>query len=130
MGSFKFGDFQSDIDTQEYEFQLKIESDYANMTAEIEKIKSENRSDYIKGYCRAVFSFFNAVFGEGTDKKMFGDKTNMRICDDAIYSFSIALADDMKEYQEHSLEQVEAINKTFNALDTAKNNRTQRRAKK
>ena len=100
------------------------------MTAEIEKIKSENRSDYIKGYCRAVFSFFNAVFGEGTDKKMFGDKTNMRICDDAIYSFSIALADDMKEYQEHSLEQVEAINKTFNALDTAKNNRTQRRAKK
>lgn len=40
-------------------------------------------ADNIRAQCRAIFDFFNAVFGEGTDKAIFGERVNLRICMDA-----------------------------------------------
>jgi len=34
----------------------------------------------IRTQCNAIFDVFNALFGEGTDKKVFGDRVNLLTC--------------------------------------------------
>ena len=53
----------------------------------LEKVKKEaNESlklkapDTIRKQCKAIFDCFNSLFGEGTDKKIFGDRVNILIC--------------------------------------------------
>ena len=40
-------------------------------------------ADNIRIQCRAIFDFFNTIFGEGTDKAIFGEKVNLGTCMDA-----------------------------------------------
>lgn len=47
-------------------------------------IQGKRRSELIKVQCRAVFEFFNNVFGEGTDKTVFGDSVNLTTCINAF----------------------------------------------
>lgn len=69
-----------DADTAErYEQALATMSkaaDSLNNTA-------QTLSESIRSQCRAIFDFFNIIFGEGTDKKLFGDTTNLGVCMDA-----------------------------------------------
>ncbi len=46
-------------------------------------------SEAIRRQCKSVFGFFNSVFGEGTDKKIFGERVNLIRC---ISAFEEALA--------------------------------------
>lgn len=41
-------------------------------------------ADTIRRECNLVFDFFNEVFGDGTDKKVFGTKVNYGICEAAF----------------------------------------------
>ena len=43
-------------------------------------IKDLNTSEAMRVQCNAVFECFNTIFGDGTDKKIFGDKTNLLEC--------------------------------------------------
>lgn len=47
-------------------------------------IKGLSNGDIIRQECQMVFDFFNEIFGEGTDKKVFGNKTNIKICLEAF----------------------------------------------
>lgn len=38
----------------------------------------------IRKECSLVFDFFNTIFGEGTDKKVFGNRTNYKECLEAF----------------------------------------------
>ena len=38
----------------------------------------------IKQECEIVFDFFNDIWGAGTDKQVFGNKTNFRECEKAF----------------------------------------------
>ncbi|MBY6816469.1 AP endonuclease [Clostridium botulinum] len=49
-----------------------------------EKIETTNLSEIIRHECGKVFDFLNEVFGEGTDKKIFGNKTNYGECENAF----------------------------------------------
>lgn len=43
-------------------------------------------SAVIRKECEKVFYAFNTLFGEGTDKKVFGQRVNIRICLEAFAS--------------------------------------------
>lgn len=58
---------------------------------EIEKVKEESKnfegmkdSEVIRKSCNLVFDCFNNLFGPGTDKKVFGNKTNLLVCVNAF----------------------------------------------
>ncbi|WP_018592625.1 DUF6673 family protein [Terrisporobacter glycolicus] len=69
-----------DVDTSEkYEDALK-EVIQGNESLE----DNASTSQIIREQCKLVFKFFNDIFGEGTDKDVFGDKVNLRICLDAL----------------------------------------------
>lgn len=43
-------------------------------------IEGLSNGEIIRQECEMVFDFFNDVFGTGTDKKVFGNKTNFMVC--------------------------------------------------
>lgn len=51
----------------------------------------------IKQECETVFDFFNDIWGEGTDKKVFGNKTNFRECEKA---FNQVIDYSIKQFEE------------------------------
>lgn len=45
-----------------------------------EKVEGMSLSESIRTQCNIIFRVFNNLFGEGTDKKIFGDEVNLLIC--------------------------------------------------
>lgn len=60
---------------EKYEIALK-------RILEIEENPGEqlSLSSQIRKECTQVFNFFDDLYGEGTSKKIFGEKTNLREC--------------------------------------------------
>lgn len=52
--------------------------------ADIDNDDHESLADTMRKQCRLVFQFFNDLFGEGTDKEIFGSKENLGLCIDAF----------------------------------------------
>lgn len=58
-------------------------NDLGETAKELQELELSN-AESIRHQCRAIFDFFNNVFGEGTDYELFGNKTNLRICTEAL----------------------------------------------
>ena len=87
---------------------------------EVEKKGKIKASESIRLQCTSVFKLFNTIFGEGTDKKIFGGKTNLRVCLDSMEELITNMNDNQKE-----------TTKYFKTkIDKYSPNRAQRRAKK
>mgnify|MGYP003523099060 CR=1 FL=1 len=63
-------------------FDLEVAEQYEKSLAEIQNkdYNLETLSEIIKAQCTDVMNLFNELFGEGTDKKIFGNKTNLKLC--------------------------------------------------
>ena len=67
-----------DVDTAEkYEEAVKKVQKESEESKQLEDI---SLSAMIRKQCNAVFDCFNTIFGEGTDKKVFGQKVNLMTC--------------------------------------------------
>lgn len=94
---------------------IKQESErVANIEKEIAPIQDE--IEQIEAMCNVIFDFFEHIFGEGTAKKLFGNKISLTLCMDAFESF-----------MQQKAEQEEAFNKR---AEKYKVNRNKRRSKK
>ena len=76
-----------DIDLMEAEQADK----YEKAMKKLEVLANKNTNyegmslgDVIRSKCNIVFEFFNIIWGPGTDKKVFGGRTNIRICTEAV----------------------------------------------
>lgn len=47
------------------------------------KVANEGLADNLRRQCRAVFSFFDTLLGEGAHEDIFGTRVNLRDCIDA-----------------------------------------------
>ena len=54
-------------------------------------------ADTIRKECNLIFNFFNEIFGEGTDKKIFGNKTNYGVCTEALKEVIAQTNEQIKE---------------------------------
>ena len=75
-----------DLDIMDFEMAERYEKALETVKDESAKIKYESLkgSEIIKIQCNIIFGLFNTLFGEGTDKKVFGDKINYRVCMDSF----------------------------------------------
>lgn len=103
-----------DADTAEkYEIAVKKVQEEAVQSKSLEVT---SLSGAIRKQCNAVFNCFNTMFGDGTDRKVFGSKVNLMIC--------------LKAFEElivHVDEQQQEVEKLANKYSP---NRAQKRAKK
>ncbi|MDU1279218.1 MAG: DUF6673 family protein [Clostridium sp.] len=66
-------------------YDLEVAEKYDKVLENLKEVEQNNNTsmnmvDIIKTQCNAIFNVFNTMFGEGTDKKVFGDRVNLLIC--------------------------------------------------
>lgn len=69
-----------DLDILEADIAEKYEKALEKVVEVAKSTEGLKTSLAIRKQCNAVFECFNTIFGEGTDKKVFGDKVNLLIC--------------------------------------------------
>lgn len=85
-----------DLDVGDADTMEKYENELNAVTAKMSAIKADNKtqSQVIREQCHIIFEFFNNIFGAGTDRLIFGDKTNIVICLDAYAAMIKAVSKD------------------------------------
>ncbi len=73
-----------DLDLAELEVAERYEQEMQKYTDAIATLSGNNRVEIIRTVCTATFALFDGVFGDGTAKKVFGDRTNLVICNKAM----------------------------------------------
>ncbi|GAA0774598.1 hypothetical protein GCM10008908_24720 [Clostridium subterminale] len=69
-----------DIDILDLEVAEKWEDALEHVEGVAKTTEGMKVSETIKTQCNAIFEVFNTLFGEGTDKKVFGDRVNLMMC--------------------------------------------------
>lgn len=96
-----------DLDLADLEIAEKFETEFQKCADKAAALKPQtNRVAVIKGTCRAVFEVFDNLFGDGTAKKIFGNKTNIILC-------NRALAELVEGAREIDRENAQATNEIF-----------------
>lgn len=86
-----------DIDLLDADVMENVEIATENVMKDIEEVKkTKSYSEAIRKQCTAIFEYFNAIFGEDTDREIFGDKTNLRECLNAFKEFQVYVEDQMQ----------------------------------
>ena len=76
-----------DLDVYDLEVAENYEKALELLQGIEEKTKNKGIAEGIKIQCNIIFDFFNIMYGEGADRKIFGDKVNLVTCLDALGEF-------------------------------------------
>ncbi|MGH4125597.1 MAG: DUF6673 family protein [Clostridium sp.] len=88
-----------DIDILDADVAEKYENALGEVAGIAKKVEGMKPSESIRTQCRVIFSTFNTLFGEGTDKKIFGDRVNLLICLKAFEELVVAMNSQKEEVQ-------------------------------
>jgi len=91
-----------DIDIYDLDTAENYENAIKKVSNELGNQKDKTRTEIIRCTCTSIFECFNSIFGDGTDKLIFGDKVNMM---GAINAFEELIAS-IKELEEKGAEQI------------------------
>ncbi|PIH05221.1 DUF6673 family protein [Clostridium combesii] len=69
-----------DLDILDLEIAEKYEKAINSIDGIGEKVQGMTVVKSIRTQCNAIFKIFNDLFGEGTDKKIFGNKVSLLTC--------------------------------------------------
>lgn len=69
-----------DIDILDLEVAEKWEKALERVESITKTMEGMKVSESIRTQCNAIFDVFNTLFGEDTDRKVFGDRVNLLIC--------------------------------------------------
>ena len=59
----------------------RFEQAISDVVEKMNSISNElSHAEMLREQCHVLFDCFNELFGEGTDKKLFGDKTDLLVC--------------------------------------------------
>lgn len=88
MSLYTIGDVELEIDMEDYDFQKKYEEAFHKMEAEEKEVQNAGMlSDFTKRYCQMFYNLFDHIFGDGTSKKLFGEKYNSRMTEEVYEEF-------------------------------------------
>ena len=105
-----------DLDIFDLEVSEKVDKELKKVDEAAKTLEGLVMPDIIRTQCNAIFDLFNNLFGEGTDKKIFGEKVNLVTCLKALDDFVSEMRKRNKE--------IESISNKYSP------NRVARRAKK
>ncbi len=89
-----------DFDIFDLDDKARLDAQHDILQEKAAEITDLSQAEGMRAYCQAVFSFFNTVFGMGAAKKLFGNKTNILTCIEAVREFSGEVARRTAEAQD------------------------------
>ncbi|MBW5458495.1 MAG: DUF6673 family protein [Clostridium botulinum] len=89
-----------DLDILDLEVAEKFEKSLNDINDLKDRVKGISLSENIKVQCNAIFNVFNTMFGEGTDKKVFGNKVNLLTCVTAFEDLVTQISSKKNEVEE------------------------------
>jgi predicted RNA-binding protein len=92
--NIKLNGVNLDFEVFEASEAAKLEEAQKNIEASLKELKTAVKSslaETITSQCEAIFAFFNTVFGDGADRKIFGDSTNLKTALTAYRDFMQAV---------------------------------------
>ena len=115
----KINDVELELDLMDADMAEKYEKAYKKMQRDVANIpKNLSLADSIRKQCQLIFTFFDEAFREGTSKKIFGNKTNLRECIKAVETLIDHVNKDVEEsnkiINKYSPNRVERRNSKFN----------------
>ena len=115
----KINDVELELDLMDADMADKYEKAYRKMQKDVTNIPNNlSLAENIRKQCKLIFNFFDEVFGEGTSKKIFGNKTNLRECIKAVETLIDHVNKDTEEaskiINKYSPNRVERRNSKFN----------------
>jgi len=118
----KIRNVELDFDFNDADDMEKLENAIEKTQKDLNNIKTDGKkaSEIIRETCKSIFDCFNKVFGDGTDKKIFGEKTNLNTCKEAFED----LINARLEQETQFTEEMNNIEKKYSP------NRATRRSKK
>lgn len=118
----KIRDVKLEFDFNDADDMERLENAIEKTQTALENISVEDKkaSEVIRETCKNIFDCFNEIFGEGTDKKIFGNKTNFNVCKEAFED----LVNGRIEQENQFTQEMNNIEKKYSP------NRAARRAKK
>lgn len=120
MSLYTINNVELDIDMEDYDFQKKYEDAFERMGKEEDALLKVGKSSEItRKYCQMFRTLFDDIFGKGTSEKLFGDKYNVALVNEAYDEFIQACSEQAKKMQKD-------MDKMASKY---KPNRSQRRAK-
>lgn len=91
-----------DLDIYDIDVVEKYENGLKKIKEMSTDIKDKSLSQSIRIQCNYIFDFFNTMFGEGTDKKVFGNKVNLLTCLKAFEELILQVNEQKKEIEKIS----------------------------
>lgn len=91
-----------DLDIYDLEVAEKYEKALETVKDISEKVDRMSLSEGIRYQCNLIFDFFNTMFGEGTDIKVFGSKVNLLTCLKAFEELTSKINEQYKEIEKLS----------------------------
>ena len=91
-----------DLDIYDLKVAEKFDKELHTVSEVGANLEGLSTPEVIRVQCTAIFKFFNNMFGEGTDKKIFGDKVNLVTCLKALDEFVTQVRDQKEKIEEIS----------------------------
>lgn len=101
MAQIKINDAELEFNALDADTAEKIENALERVNTRVSEIHADKTlklSQGIRAICETVFECFNTVFGEGTDKKVFGDTCDMGKALDAFGQLKIQLEQSQSKF--------------------------------
>lgn len=116
-----------DLDTADADVLESYENAMDSLAEKMKVISKNGKkgSQMIREECHIIFETFNEIFGEGTDRKVFGDKTNLMVCIDALEQ----LKSNVKETDRKNAQKVTSIYAPQNRQQRRQNNKGKKNKK-
>ena len=86
-----------DLDIYDLEVAEKYDNAIKDIATLENKVKEMDNVETMKTMCNAVFDVFNTMYGDGADKKIFGNKVNLKTCLSAFGDFATQMNEQKNE---------------------------------
>ena len=88
-----------DLDIYDVEVAERYEKALGILEGIEGKIKGLKMSESIRTQCTLIFEFFNTLYGEGADRKIFGESVNLVTCVKALGEFMEQIDSEKQELE-------------------------------
>jgi chemotaxis protein histidine kinase CheA len=99
MSKITIKDTELELDIYDADENERVLSAISKAKDALTGADGQNAADSIRDACHAVFECFNAIFGDGTDRKIFGEKCNLRDAMRAIFQLCDAVQEQRAELE-------------------------------